>query len=75
MQAHIQLLHTPATPGMESKVKTFFFLLKIVMLHINERKWSIEHDASTYSVLTHILNLWVGLKGEKNLNVVPLHIN
>ena len=27
------------------------------------KEWSIEHHASTYSVLTHTLNLRVGLKG------------
>ena len=26
----------------------------------------IEHDANTCSVLTHTLNLWVGLKSLKN---------
>ena len=37
------------------------------------RAWSIEHHASIYSLLTHTLNLWVGLKGKTNLNVVRLH--
>ena len=31
----------------------------------NKRAWSIQHYASTYSLLTHTLNLWVGLKGKK----------
>ena len=43
------------------------------MLHIKlngkEHRWP-----STYSLLTHALNLWVGLKGKQNLNVVMLHI-
>ena len=34
MQAHIQSLHTPSTPGMVSKVKTHICFLKVVMLHI-----------------------------------------
>ena len=35
----------------------------------------IEYNASTYSLLTHILNLWVGLKGKKKyLHVVMLFI-
>ena len=32
----------------------------------NYREWSIEHRASTYSLLTHTLNLWVVLKGKKS---------
>ena len=42
----------------------------------NKREWSVEHNAITYSVLTHTLDPWVGSK-VKNiffLNVVMLHI-
>ena len=47
-----------------SKSKHFF--LKVVMLRIKLKGLSIEHHASTYSVLTHILNLWFRLKGKKS---------
>ena len=46
-----------------------------VLYQIKGNEASVEHHASTYSLLTHTLNLWVGLKGKKkNLNVVMLHI-
>ena len=61
-KAHILSLHTPLIPGVESKVKIYFFL-KVVMLHYQiRREWSIEHHASTYSVLTHTLDPWGGVK-------------
>ena len=28
-------------------------------------EWSIEHRASTYFILKHTLNLWIGLKGKQ----------
>ena len=52
--------------------KLIFF--RMVMLHNKVKGWSIEHHANTYSLLTHTLNLWVGLKGKINLIVVKLHI-
>ena len=60
MQAHILSLHTPLAPGWGLKVKTFF-ILKEVMLHIKLKGMELRAPASTYSVLTHILDLWVGL--------------
>ena len=42
MQAHILSLHTLSTPGVGSKVKTFF-ILKVVMLHIKLK--GMEHRA------------------------------
>ena len=43
-----------------------FALLTSVCCISNERKWSIEHHASTYSVLTHTLDPWVGIKRSKH---------
>ena len=34
LQAHILSFHSPSTAEVGSKVKTFFFYLKVVMLHI-----------------------------------------
>ena len=41
--------------------------LKVVMLYIKLKGWSRELHVSTYSVLTHTLNLWVGLKGKQKI--------
>ena len=56
---------TPPTLGVGSKVKTIFSESSHFP-QINLREWSIEHHTSTHSVLTHTLNLWVGLKGKKS---------
>ena len=62
MQAHFLSLHTPSTPVLGSKVKTFFSESSHVAYQIR-RKMSIEHHASTYSDLTHILDPWGWVKG------------
>ena len=74
MQAHILTLHTPSILGVGSNVKTFFSESNVA--YQIKREWSIEHNASTYSVLTHILDPWVGVKGQNIffLKVVMLHI-
>ena len=66
MKAHVLFLHTPRLLGRGQMSKRIF--LKVIMLYIKLYKiqWSIEHNQSTYSILTHTLNLWVGLKGIKN---------
>ena len=40
----------------------FFFYLKALILHIKLREWSIDHYASTHSVLTLTLDLRDGVK-------------
>ena len=75
-QRHILSLHTPATPGVDSKVKTFFLSLSshvAYQLKRMEHRESYKHIFCPYTH-THTLNLWVGLKDEKNLKVVQLHI-
>ena len=59
---HIFCPYTHTRPlGWGQTVK--LFLLKVVMLHIKFKgKWNIEHNASTYSVLTHTLNPQMGSK-------------
>ena len=62
MQGHILSLHTPSTLGVESKVKTFFFL-KVVILH-NKLK-GMEHRAPCKHIfcpLTHTLDFGVESK-------------
>ena len=70
---HFLSLHTPSAPGWGQMSKHFYSESSHFAYQIR-REWSIEHDANTYSILTHTLNLWVGLKSLKNLNVVMLHI-
>ena len=67
-------LPSPTTdPGVGSTGQNLFFSEYGHVAY--QREWSAEHHASTYSLLTHPLNLWVGLKGKKKrLNVVMLHI-
>ena len=64
MQAHILSLHTPSIWG-GVKGQNIFSESSHVAYQI-WKEWSIEHHASTTSVLTHTLNLWVGLKGKKS---------
>ena len=70
MQAHIISLHKPSTPGKGSKVK-IFVLLKVVMMYIKIREWNIEHQASTYSILTHTrtLGYWDRVKKVKKSEI------
>ena len=74
MQAHFLSLHTLSTPGVGSRVETFFS--QIQFAYQIRREWSIEHHASTYSVLTDTLEAWGGVKGQNIffLKVVMLHI-
>ena len=62
MQVHILSLYTPSTPGMGSKVITFF--LKVVMLHIKLN--GMEHKTlCKYRVfLTHSIDPLVESKSE-----------
>ena len=55
-------------------VETFFS--EIQFAYQIRREWSIEHHASTYSVLTDTLETWGGLKFKTFffLKVVMLHI-
>ena len=56
---HIFCPKTPSTPGWSCMVKIS------ESSHVAyQMEWSIEHHASTYSDLTHILILWVGSKGQ-----------
>ena len=74
LQAHILSFQNTSTPDGVKNSNIFF--LKVVMLHIKLK--GIEHDASTYTVLTHIIDPWVGVKGlniqVSFLKVVMLHI-
>ena len=38
------------------------------------REWSIEHHANTYSVLTHTLDPWGGVKGQNNFVSESSHV-
>ena len=73
---HIFCPYTHPRPlGWGQRSKQFFSESSHVAYQIR-REWSIEHHASTYSVLTHTLNPWGGVKGQNNffLKVVMLHI-
>ena len=63
MQTHFLSLHTTSTAGIWSKVQTFFYESSPVAYQIR-REWSIEHNASTYFVLTHTLDPSNGVKGQ-----------
>ena len=58
--ANILPTEAPSTPGMGQKVEPFF--LKVVILHIKLKGVGIEHHESKYSVLTHTLYPWGGIK-------------
>ena len=60
---HIFCPYTHPRPLGGDKCQTFFFESSHIAYQIR-REWSIQHRASIYSVLTHTLNIWVGLKGK-----------
>ena len=65
MQAHILSLHTPSTPTLGGvKDQNIFFSESSHVASQIRREWSIEHHASTHSVLTHTLCPWRGVKGQ-----------
>ena len=57
MQANSLPFYTSMTPGWGQKVKTIFFLKKVMMLHI-KLKGSIKHYASKCLTLCTPLTLW-----------------
>ena len=65
MQAHILSLHTPSTPGVGVKGQNIFFSESSHVAYQIRREWSIEHHASTYSVITHPRPLG-GVTGQNN---------
>ena len=71
MEANILSFSHHSTPEVTSEVKTFFSEISQVAYQIR-REWIIEHNESTYSVLTHTLDHWGGVKCQNIfiLNVV-----
>ena len=49
----------------KTKQKYKHFFLKIAMLHIKLIGMGTEHNASIYSVFTHTLSPWDGVRGQK----------
>ena len=74
MQAHILLLHTPLTPWVVSKVKSFLSESSHVAYQINGN--GAQSTMQAYSVLTHALDPWGEVKRSNMflLKVVMLHI-
>ena len=56
----------PRPLGWRQKVKTFFSESSFVAYQI-KRNGALEHNASTYSVLTHTLVPWGGVKMSKKI--------
>ena len=58
--------HLPLDPGGGVNRSKFNFFRTWSCCITDYRERSIEYHAGTYSLLTHTLNLWVGLKGKKS---------
>ena len=67
--------HTTRPLRWRQRSKHFFSEISQVAYQIR-REWIIEHNESTYSVLTHTLDHWGGVKCQNIfiLKVVKLHI-